>query len=73
MQGDAAVLGAPPREPRALSAEYVHELLLGPVPHLLQILLVVAQIEVDVGFQPPELDRRAIIGPRGGVRGVEAT
>lgn len=31
--------------------------------YLLQILLIVAQIEVDVGLQPPELDRRAIVGP----------
>lgn len=36
VQRDAAVLGAPPREPRALAAEYVHELLLGPVPHLIK-------------------------------------
>jgi hypothetical protein len=34
VQRHATVLGASPREPRALAPEYVHELLLGPIPHL---------------------------------------
>jgi len=63
VQRHAAVLGTPSCEPRALSAEYVHELLLGPIPHLLQIILVVAQTEVDVSFEPAELDRSSIVRP----------
>ena len=34
VQGDASVLGAAPREPRALPSQDVHELLLGQALHL---------------------------------------
>jgi hypothetical protein len=95
VQGDASVLGAAPREPGALPAQDVHELLLGQalrlihqrvqamachtqlqiihtsvclkqayiwlVPHLLHVVLIVTEIEIYVGVDAAELDRRSIV------------
>jgi hypothetical protein len=63
VQGDASVPGAASREAGALAAQDVHELLLGQAPHLLHVVLVVAEVEVDVGVHAAELDRRPVVRP----------
>lgn len=34
-----------------------------PLTHLLHVVLIVLQVEVDVGVEAPELDGGAIVGP----------
>jgi hypothetical protein len=34
-----------------------------PLTNLFQVVLIVLQIEVDVGVEAPELDRSTIVGP----------
>jgi hypothetical protein len=63
VQRDASELGAATGEPGALPAEHVDELLLAQVAHLLHVLLVILQAEIDVGLHAAELDRGAIVRP----------
>jgi hypothetical protein len=64
VEGDASVLGAAPGEPRALPPEHVDELLLAQVAHLLHVVVVILQAEIDVGLHAAELDRRPIVRPK---------
>jgi hypothetical protein len=73
VQGDASVLGAAAREAGALPPQHVHELLLGQALHLLHVVLVVAEVEVYVGVDAAELDRRPIIRPCSSMSSVEST
>jgi len=62
----ASELGAAPGEPRALPPEHVNELLLAQVAHLLHVVLVILQAEIDVSLHAAELDRRPIVRPEFG-------
>jgi hypothetical protein len=59
----SSVPGAAAGEPRALPAEHVDELLLAQAAHLLHVVLVILQAEIDVGLHAAELDRRPIVRP----------
>jgi len=73
VQGDASVLGAAPRESRALPSQDVHELLLGQALHLRHVVFVVTEIEVYVRVDAAELDGRSIVRPRSSMGSVKST